>query len=179
MTTKSMSPLQKILICLFCNVLILVFVIALVSFLASPSPYWRFGPSDTLILISVRIDSWNKYMGLLLIIGLIEASRVLVEELGMPVLGFNIYNPDKKKINDFTKNQLQVLANAMFLTSALRGVFITMITVTQIDIAVWLVFIGQISSIYTIRILLNEKEFPENIYTNECEESVQLTIITP
>ncbi len=40
--------------------------------------------------------------------------KVLVAELGEPVLVFNVYNPDKKVIDDFTKFELLFYANTMF-----------------------------------------------------------------
>ena len=32
-----------------------------------------------------------------------------------PIIGFNIYNPDKKNISDFTKLELQIYGNSMYL----------------------------------------------------------------
>ena len=80
----------------------------------------------------------------------------------MPVVGFNIYNPDKKVITEFTKNELQFFGNMMFLTSSLRYIFEVMITITQIDIAIYSVIISEITTIFTIRMLLNEKRFTNN-----------------
>ena len=80
----------------------------------------------------------------------------------MPVVGFNIYNPDKKVITEFTKNELQFFGNMMFLTSSLRYIFEVMITITQIDIAIYSVIISEITTIFTIRMLLNEKRFTKN-----------------
>ena len=80
----------------------------------------------------------------------------------MPVVGFNIYNPDKKVITEFTKNELQFFGNMMFLTSSLRYIFEVMVTITQLDIAIYSVIISEITTIFTIRLLLNEKRFTKN-----------------
>jgi hypothetical protein len=154
-----MLPRQKLLYCLVGNTAILGLVFGLVLACASDGSYWRFGPSDELVVISVRIDSWAKWGSLLLLIVLIQGSRVLVEEIGMPILQFNIYNPDKKKITEFTKIELQVYGNSMYLVSSLRSVFLTMVTIAQVDIAVWGVIISEAASMITIRMLLNEKDF--------------------
>ena len=163
-----MTPRNKILVCLIGNVIILSVIVIIVSVFATQSTYWRFGWSDNLIVISVRINTLQRYIGLLFGIMVINVSRVIVEEIGMPILGFSVYNPDKKVITDFGKNELQFYANAMFMVSGLRSLFMTVISVTQFDIALWSLVISEITCIYTIRLLLNEKEFP-NVF-NKLEE---------
>lgn len=155
------TPIRKLTTCLVANVATLVLVIALViAFADKRATYWRWGPNPDLIVISVAIDSWGRMLLLYLIIFIIRVSAVLVEELGMPVLGFSIYNPDKQVIEDFTKNQLQFFANSMFGISGLREVFLRMVGISQIDIALFALIVSEIASFFTIRILLNEKEFP-------------------
>jgi hypothetical protein len=154
-----MTPRDKLFWCLITNCFILVVVMTLVIGLAEPSSYWRFGWSDELIVISVRIDSMMKYTVLLVLIVIINVTRVIVEELGMPVLGFSIYNPDKKVIKDFSKNELQFFANSMFIVSGMRGLFMTIISITQFDLALWSLLASEFASFYTIRVLLNEKKF--------------------
>lgn len=155
-----MSSIKKLTICLVVNTIILLVVIVLVScFADKQAAYWRWGPGSDLIVISVNINTWNRYLLLNLIIFVIRISQVLVEELGMPVLGFSIYNPDKKVVEDFTKNQLQFFANSMFIVSGLRGVFLQMVTIAQIDIAIISLLVSEGASFITIRILLNEKKF--------------------
>ena len=86
-----MTPRKKILLCLIANVIILTIVVTLVSVFATESTYWRFGWSEDLIVISVRIHTFPRYMGLLFGIMIINISRVIVEEIGMPILGFSVY----------------------------------------------------------------------------------------
>lgn len=158
-----MNPRNKLALCLAVNTAILVIVVVLVTVFASDSEFWRVGYSNTLVIISVKIDTHAKYMTLLFLVAIVNISKVIVEELGMPVLNFSIYNPDKGVITDFTKNELQFYANAMYTVSGLRSVFMTLVNISQIDIAVWNLLISEIASIYTIRVLLNEKEFPDTI----------------
>jgi len=72
---------------------------------------------------------------------------VIVEEFGLPMLGFSIYNPDKKNIEDFGKMELQVNANAMFLTPGLRQTLILAVTITRIDVVIWNVITSEIVSL--------------------------------
>jgi len=154
-----MKPARKLLFCLIGNVAVLVFVITLIFVFAASDPYWQFGPNPELILIAVPIDTLGKYVVALAVIALIECTRVVVEDIGMPLLGFNIYNPDKKVITEFSKTELQFYGSAMFLTSALRGVFLVMMTISQIDIAVWTVLMSQMATMGSIYVLLRAKRF--------------------
>lgn len=137
----------------------LAIVSSVVYSCATAGTYWRVGPHADLVIISVKIDTWQKYGLLLGLIAIVESSRIVVEEIGMPVLGFSIYNPDKKVVTEFSKNELQFFANAMFFISAIRGVLQMMVQISQLDVAIWGVIISQCASVVTIRHLLNQKTF--------------------
>ena len=129
-----MKAKTKLKYCVIGNILLFVVIVTIITHFQQESKYFRFGPSNDLIVISVNINTNNRYLILLFIISLVKIIKVVVEEIGMPVVGFNIYNPDKKVITEFTKNELQFFGNMMFLTSSLRYIFEVMITITQIDI---------------------------------------------
>jgi hypothetical protein len=82
-----------------------------------------------------------------------------VTELADNILSFTIYNPDKKNISEFSKCELQFYGNYIYFIDSLRYVFTLMITITQIDLALFGIIIDQITTIFTIRLLLNEKTF--------------------
>lgn len=141
--------------------MVLVLVIVCI-FRDDESKYFRFGPQPDLIVISIRIDTWTKWLLLNLFIGLVKGCDVLVNELGSPILGFRIYNPDKHEIDDFTKNELNFLANAMWFSNGFRTILMSVITITQIDIAFSGMLISEFVSIFTVRHLLNGKKFVLN-----------------
>lgn len=89
------------------------------------------------MLISVSIDTNMRYVLLLCMISVMNCIKVVVAELGEPVLVFTVYNPDKSVITEFSKGQLLGYANLMFFVSNTRRVFEVMITVTQFDIAIF------------------------------------------
>jgi hypothetical protein len=75
-----------------------------------------------------------------------------------------VYNPDKKVITEFSKFELQLYANGMWIITSLRNVMMIVISISQIDVALLQVLYGELTSLYTIRMLLNEKSFPEDGY---------------
>jgi hypothetical protein len=157
-----MKQLNKIKICLIFNLFLLIFVSSFITIFAEKSIYFRFGPSDDFIFIGVSINNYNKYFLLLTLIFLNDIIKVIISEIGEPVLVFNVYNPDKKVITDFTKCQLIFYANTMFFISNFRRVFELLISVTQIDIAIFSIIIEQIVSTLTVWFLVNEKKFDIN-----------------
>jgi hypothetical protein len=152
---------NKIRLCIVGNAFTVLLVILPVCLLSENGTYFRFGPSPNFILISVPIDTWTKYIITMIFIAIVDIIRVISEEIGMPIINFNIYNPDKKIITEFTKFELQLYGNSMYTLSSIRGVFITLISITQFDIALWSLFIGETAALFTIRSLLNEKKFEE------------------
>ena len=154
--------------CVLGNFVILILIFSLVIiFNTNKSTYWRFGPHSDFILISVVIDNWVKYGLLLILVGILKVSQCIIAEVAHPIIGFNIYNPDKKEITEFTKIELQIYGNAMYTIDAIRNVLMIMMSITQIDIALWGVVCSEITSIFTIRMLLDDKSFkPTNHHSS-------------
>jgi hypothetical protein len=57
-----------------------------------------YGPNDNLYVLSIKINTQQKYIFLQFFLLFVEFSRVFTNEIASPILGFNIYNPDKKII---------------------------------------------------------------------------------
>ena len=123
------------------------------------SKYFRFGWSNNFIFVSVVIDTPLKYIFLCIFIILINIADVLTNEIANPILYFSTYNPDRKIINDFTRNELQIYSNIMYFIQILKKCLQVLITISQIDIAFISAISSQISGMLTINFLLNEKQF--------------------
>lgn len=167
-----MNVQQKLLYCLCINGALLIFIIVLVSIFADRSDkYFSHGPSDELRIMSVIINTNIKYVCLLILIMFVRVTEVIINEIAMPILGFNIYNPDKKRIYGFTRFNLQFYANAMNMINGIRGILLVLLSISQIDIAIWSVIVSECAGIYTVKLLLDEKTFIEgddpNIESNE------------
>ncbi len=122
--------------------------------------YIRFGPNDDLNIMGYSIDSWEKYVLLQVFLAVVQGTDVAVNEIVSPILGFNIYNPDKRTISEFSRIELQVYANTHFMINAMRSALMVIVTISQVDVAILRVLYGEIVSFFTIRLLLNEKTFP-------------------
>ena len=165
-----MTPQQRLKICILGQLLLLIGVsIPIVLFANPESTYYKFGPNDDLIIISIKINTWTRYGILLLYILIFRICKVFITELGMPILNFNIYDPNRKKVEGFTRNEFQVQANIMYMLNAIRYALTLQLVIIQIDIAIISAIFSELASIPTIYILLKEKEFPEDKKSNIIE----------
>lgn len=155
-----MKVADKLKYCVLINMMLFIFVlIAIFVGGAKETYYYKFGPNEDLYVLSIKIDTVRKYLCLQLFLMILEFGKVFTNEIASPILGFNIYNPDKKVITEFTKFELQLYANSMWLINSLTNCLFVLITISQFDIAILRVFYSECTSILTIRLLLNEKTF--------------------
>ena len=172
-----LTPKHRIIICIIGQILLLISALIPTILLANKdSTYYRFGPSEELIIISIKINTWTRYAILLVYILIFRICKVFVTELGMPILSFNIYDPNRKKIKDFTRKELQTLANIMFMLNAIRYALTLQLYIIQIDIALLSGIFSELASIPTIYILLKDKVFEEDVKSEELKEELISTI---
>ena len=149
------------------NIILLCFISTGIILFRSPKDkYFRYGPNEDLLVLSTNIDTWEKYMYLQLFICIIEVVNMIIAELATPILTFNIYNPDKKVIDEFTKNELQILGNTLWLINSLIKTLTVLVSISQFDIAILRVIYSEATSIYSIRVLLNDKTY---VYKEICK----------
>ena len=149
--------------CTVFNTCLLIFMtIPVVVLNDGSSKYFRWGWHEDLTLISVPINTQKRYWMMMLFISVMKITHVVIGEIAHPILGFNIYNPDKKEIEDFTKGELQAYGNIMYLIEGFKDILTVMLSITQIDIALASMLVANITSVFTIRSLLNEKIFSRN-----------------
>jgi hypothetical protein len=176
-TTNGKKVNQRLKLCVIGNFVVLAFIIILIiMFDDSESKYWRFGPFDDLIIVSVNIDTWLKYWLMVGIVAILKITQCFIAEIAHPIIGFRIYNPDLHVIKDFTKCELQFYGNSMYLIDAIRSVLMIVMSITQVDIALWGVLFSEGASLFTIRMLLNDKSFEKqtNKYTEMEEENMEM-----
>ena len=156
---KRARLLRRLVLCLAANVGLLLLLVGLIWRFADESAYFRFGPSDGLRIVGVPINTWSRYAclhGLLLVT---QAIDMLVSEFANPILGFNIYNPDKDVITDFTHCELQFFAQSLWLINGVRAALVLVVTISQFDVAVAKVVYTELTGLFTVFMLLSEKTF--------------------
>lgn len=159
-TKQTKQTKQRMKFCLMTNAMLVSLIALFVSmYSTTDDPYMRYGPQADLKLLGVAIDTWPRYWIFQLFLGCIEVTDVIIQDLANPIFAFNIYNPDKKIIIEYTKNELQLYAQSFMFLSQMKGALMLMVTITQLDIAISKCVFSTLASIFATRILLNDKKF--------------------
>ena len=175
-----MNNKKKIKLSMYINLFILLFVMgSFVIFNDFHSDYFRLGWSSDFEFVSVNIDTGLKYFCLCLLIIITNISDVLINEIADPILYFNTYNPDKKIISEFTKKELILYSNTIFLIHLLKKFIQVLISVSQIDVAIISIISTQVSGIIAIHLLLKEKKFVSKNHSQIQMNSHPVTETTP
>lgn len=90
---------------------------------------------------------------------LIEFCYALVYEYSNPIMYFNIFNEDKKEISNFSKLELQVYAQSLWLLTSIKNGLMLLVAIQQIDITMSKIIYNEIAAAIVIRKLLNKKKF--------------------
>ena len=163
-----MKKLNRTILCVLIN-LAITCAIALFIFFArgDNDKIWHFGPSENLIVLSITVKTWPVYIALILISCSLKAVEVGVNDIGSPDLGFSVYDPSVKKVYGFTRLQLQLLTNSMWLFNNVSNIFKTVVLVSRLDVALISTLAGELTAIFTIAYLLKKKEFYPDVDEDE------------
>lgn len=119
------------------------------------------------------------YMALLCLTMAKRAIDTVTGDIGSPNLGFSIYDPTETRVYGFTRYQLQLLANSMWLVQSIGNVFNTMVMVSRLDIALLSVFASELAGAASIYYLLGKKKnfYPDFDTKDEYDEFMKSSVI--
>lgn len=98
------------------------------------STYFRFGPSDDLVIVglSIRVNTWDRYILLMLYQFIDPVIGVASGDFVFPWVYSSVMNPDKKEI-DVPKFQAWSIANYTWLLKSAKRLFSLGVSMSQID----------------------------------------------
>ena len=158
--------MNKILLlkyCIYINLLIfLMFGSSFYIFHTYNTQYFRVGWSSSFIFVSIPIDTPLKYFLLCGFITLMNISEICMNDVATPLIQFSTYNPYKTHINDFSRVELELYSNTIYLIQNAKR-FISIFTIlSQIDIALISLISSQATAGFIIKYLLDQKHFTNN-----------------
>jgi hypothetical protein len=156
---KKEDKRQFVIYCII-NALISIAVIVLIAcFKKDDNAYIRFGPHENLIVVGIHCNTWARWGGFVAVICTYRIAETAVNELGFNIINFVVYDKSVNLVVGMSKNYLHLLTNIQYLFFNTRTVIMTVIAVTQVDIALIGVLASEFASIFCIRWLLNRKKF--------------------
>ena len=155
--------MDKVFLLKVCIVINLIFIILLmISFFMFEniqSNYLNVGWSNNFVFLSIIINTPLKYFILCTFITVLNMSEIFLNDVAWPIIQFSTYNPYKGVINDFSRLELEVYSNLVFFIQGAKKLVLVLVTLSQIDIAIFSLITSQISASIAINYLLNEKSF--------------------
>jgi hypothetical protein len=86
------------MMCVAGSSVLTVVSMVLAGVFAGSGGWFAVGPSERLVVAGVVIDSAAKYWTVVLVIVANASLDMILKEFAGPILGFNVYNPDKRVI---------------------------------------------------------------------------------
>lgn len=170
-----MRARERVLICILVNILSFGGLIAFIAAEANLTDLLYFGPSKDLVILKITIDTWSKYIGLIALTVVMKCLEVIVNDIGTPDLGFNIFDSSKTTVYGFTRYELQWMTACMWIITNLSNIFKILLIVSRLDLAIIGVLAGEMTSIFTVFCLTMDKRFipshdSQEAYNNDFNE---------
>lgn len=160
----------RIRFCLRINSFVIIFGLVICAICADSSLI-HFGPHKDLYIIGVNIDTWPKFEGLSFFIILIQISLLFTEDLAIPVIEFTVYNRECSHIDDFSRSEMFFYSIAVYVTKAiLKGLKFFLMT-EGLDMIIILFLAEELTTVYTIFLLLESKTFNETHHLQKLESN--------
>jgi hypothetical protein len=154
----------------------LFLVIAFYNLSETNSTYLNIGPTDDLYIGSMRINTWENWIKLVAIILIVNITKVIVQDYGMPAMLFYTFDPSQTYIREFSRRELEGFVIYNGFLSSIVDVFTFILIISQIDIAIISSLVPQVVSSFLIHFILKPKAFrldgdPEPIAPQTNEEN--------
>ena len=160
------------------NIALVAVVIAIViSFNEGKTPYLNVGWHPDLFILGCNIDTRGKYICLILLLGLLEAVDVYINDTIYPYISNNVRNNNVKHIKEFSKNELRLLTNGSYVMSSIKYTLLIMVSISQIDISLIKVLFGEITCLFTTDIQLSEKTYGQEYVPIATIDQAEIEII--
>jgi hypothetical protein len=171
MDTESKALRFRMFCAFYTNIGVTIAIISIVlAFNDTESLYLRYGWHEDLAILGIKINTGYRYVCLLLLLGLLEAIDVFINDTIFPYVNNNVRDNNVKHIKEFTRHEIQLLTNGSFFLSTVKYQLYVMISISQIDIALIRALIGETACIFTTNIQLNGKTFMNNPYAEVSTE---------
>lgn len=81
------------------------------------------------------------------------------------IVNNNVRDNNVKHIKEFTRNEVRLLTNGSFFLMSIKYSLYVIVSISQIDITLIKVLIGELACVFTTHIQLSDKTFMDGEYT--------------
>jgi hypothetical protein len=123
------------------------------------NPYFRWGYNDQLVIVSMHVNDLNKYCALIFLIVLSNVTSTILLFMGQPKLHFPLFEHSTADVTNFNAQEFLFLNTTANACRALHSLFSTLISVSQIDVALVALVAQQITLYICTCILIKRRNF--------------------
>lgn len=155
------DTLRRRMFCAFyINIVVTLAVIVLVSvFHDDNSTFMRYGWHSNFAVLGIPIDTGGRYWCLLAVLGILEALDVFINDTIFPYVNNNVRDNNVTHIPEFSRREIQFITNGTFFLTSLKYTFYVIVSISQVDVALVRVLIGETACIFTTSLQLAGKTF--------------------
>ncbi len=136
-----------------------ILMLAYIYYSSPSDPYIRFGPHDDTMLMGLKIDTREKYIVSMVFLNTFTAFQSCREVIVYPWIMHKIYNKDCIDIQEFSRREVNFIANGNYASDRIWYMVGIWMVVSQIDFAFMAGVSACISNYFVIRSYLNTKNF--------------------
>lgn len=171
---KNYTTAKKLSLCIKFNLFVIGMCVFFFLVCAEPGSF-TFGPSDSFEVVGIKINTWTRYITFVMLIILIQEALLMTEEFAIPILEFTVYNPQCDIIIEFSRMELQLFTNVLYMTKEALKLFKVMILIARLDALLFTYLAEEITTIATVHIILSQKSFrldTQRVEENFCDKVV-------
>lgn len=157
--TRSFTHAEKLRFSTAAKLAVLVMLYAFFHSQGGQRHIENFGPQDDFVVLDVVINTWPKYMAIMMIVAVTEVVMVLDKQIAAPIIKFYVYNPHVDKIEWMLRGELEFLCNSTSSMEMLIELIVLMMMLTKLDILLFGVFVRMATRIFTIHYQTSSKQF--------------------
>ena len=138
---------------------VLVMLYCFFHFLGGHEHFMCLGPDADFIIFKTPIDTWAKYIALMIMIVITETIMVVIDQIASPIIKFNIYNPHVNRIEWIRQSKFQFLYDVLNTFKMFIELILIMMFLIKFDIMLLGVIVRSITRHFTSQYQMSLKYF--------------------
>lgn len=119
------------------------------------------GPQADFLILSIPIDTWPKYWGVVFMMVAALALKMIAKQVGWSICKFAVFDQNRREIYGFYRSELIIVTEILRTGESLVDVFflVLLYEIYKFDIIIMSVGVGMLISVGVVYYLLRKKTF--------------------
>lgn len=165
---ENMSPRQLVGISCICMISIVCALFSVFLYGGGVEHHLlSWGPQPDFFILSLCIDTWPKYWGVVLMMVSTITLKMFAKQVGWSICKFNVFDQNRREIYGFSRGELIAGTEILRTGENLVDVFfvVLLFAIYKFDIIIISVLVGMLISLAVVYYLLRKKTFYPHMTT--------------